>query len=253
MMRILIFRQLLWLVFALSVLIFSFGISWQISKSVNFFYDSWYQTLKINDVIAKHVPKNTQGKRDFPRDNSELHRQKFADIVTAIHQQGYGLASISYINQNGFSQILLTPSEVLHLQDVANLIDRLSLFWWVNLFILLVLCYVYGTNKYSKTSYRRMVELVEIPGGKQKLISLLFLMLFVVLVFSVWGFTAIFYYLHTVVFPENHQWFFYYNDSLMATLMKAPDIFAAIAIQLTIIALGIAAVIDVMVARIQMR
>lgn len=40
---------------------------------------------------------------------------------------------------------------------------------------------------------------------------------------------AVFYWFHEQVFPEGHQWFFYYQDSLMTTLMKAPDIFAFIA------------------------
>jgi len=34
--------------------------------------------------------------------------------------------------------------------------------------------------------------------------------------------------LHVAVFPPENQWFFYYQDSLMTTLMKAPDIFFAI-------------------------
>ena len=34
--------------------------------------------------------------------------------------------------------------------------------------------------------------------------------------------------MHEMVFPDDHQWFFYYQDSLMTTLMKAPDIFFAI-------------------------
>ena len=36
--------------------------------------------------------------------------------------------------------------------------------------------------------------------------------------------------LHVWAFPDDHQWFFYYEDSLMSTMMKAPVIFAYIAI-----------------------
>jgi hypothetical protein len=49
------------------------------------------------------------------------------------------------------------------------------------------------------------------------------------------GATQVFYWLHTKVFPEGHQWFFYYEDSLMTTLMKAPDIFAFIATLLLVL------------------
>jgi hypothetical protein len=43
--------------------------------------------------------------------------------------------------------------------------------------------------------------------------------------------------MHIFVFPDNHQWFFYYQDSLMSTLMKAPDLFAGIAIQIVLVGL----------------
>jgi hypothetical protein len=43
------------------------------------------------------------------------------------------------------------------------------------------------------------------------------------------GSKKVFYYLHTWIFPPEHPWFFYYQDSLMTTLMKAPDLFGLIA------------------------
>ena len=42
------------------------------------------------------------------------------------------------------------------------------------------------------------------------------------------GFEAVFYQLHEWVFPANNQWFFYYQESLMTTLMQAPNLFAYI-------------------------
>jgi len=47
----------------------------------------------------------------------------------------------------------------------------------------------------------------------------------------------VFYQMHIWVFPDNHQWFFYYQDSLMSTMMKAPDLFAGIAAQIVLLAL----------------
>jgi hypothetical protein len=55
--------------------------------------------------------------------------------------------------------------------------------------------------------------------------------------FMIWGAKAIFYQMHILVFPDDHQWFFYYQDSLMSTLMKAPDLFAGIAIQIVLVGL----------------
>ena len=91
------------------------------------------------------------------------------------------------------------------------------------------------------------------PTGKQKIISLLSFIILLVAILSIWGFTEVFYYLHTVVFPENHQWFFYYRDSLMATLMKAPDIFSAIAAQLLLIALFLTWGVDTVLRRYQVK
>ena len=89
------------------------------------------------------------------------------------------------------------------------------------------------------------------PTTKQKALTVLILLLAVLVLLASVGFTKVFYYLHTVVFPLDHQWFFYYKDSLMATLMKAPDIFAAIALQLLSVALVIAVIIDTVISRYQ--
>jgi uncharacterized membrane protein len=248
-------RQVLWLIFAISLLTFSLGLSWQLNKSENFFYSFWYQHLQIDMTIKKYVVNNMHGKRDFPVADTNLHQQKFADIVQAIHQQGHGLADISYENAQAISQKLLTKSEVEHLQDVANLLDSISKLWWGNLVLLLSLLIFYcrkhkhlnilNNNKVATSFVRTM------PTGKQKLISLACFVLLLGVILGLWGFTSVFYYLHTVIFPVDHQWFFYYQDSLMATIMKAPDIFAAIAAQLVVIALPIVWGVDAMTAYFQ--
>jgi uncharacterized membrane protein len=254
-------RQVIWCVVAVILLTFSLGISWQISKTTNFLYSFWYQTLHIDEVIKKNVPKNTQGKRDFPVDNFQLHEKMFAEIVDAIHQQGNQednqlgklpsntLSKISYVNHQSISKALLTKSEVVHLQDVANLLRSVEKLWWVNLLILLGMIFFYCRKEQtiSVNSIRVM------PTGKQKIISLLSFIILLVAILSIWGFTEVFYYLHTVVFPENHQWFFYYRDSLMATLMKAPDIFSAIAAQLLLIALFLTWGVDTVLRRYQVK
>src|SRR5690625_5358126 len=44
------------------------------------------------------------------------------------------------------------------------------------------------------------------------------------------GPVRVFYALHDYIFPDDNPWFFYYQDSLMTTLMKAPDLFGLIAV-----------------------
>ena len=97
------------------------------------------------------------------------------------------------------------------------------------------------------------MSIQKMPSAKQKLAALMVTIILIVVLLGLWGFTEVFYYLHTVVFPAEHQWFFYYKDSLMASLMKAPDIFAAIAAQLVVVALLIAGAMDVVVNRYQNR
>ena len=41
-----------------------------------------------------------------------------------------------------------------------------------------------------------------------------------------------FYQFHIWLFPADHEWFFYWQDSLMSTLMKAPVLFGGIAVVL---------------------
>lgn len=255
----LLIRQLLWCFFALSLVIFTLGISWQANKAANFLYGFWYQTLQIGSVVSQNVPKNTQGKSDFPINDFSLHKNMFNDIVQAIHQQGNGLADIHYPNSQAIVQKLLTKSEVQHLQDVANLLDNVITFWWFNLIVLLGLLAFYGRKKKpltmatseAKANRLSANTIHEMPTGKQKLISVASFIFLVITVLGIWGFTSVFYYLHTVFFPADHQWFFYYQDSLMATIMKAPDIFAAIAGQLILVALIIAIVIDATLSRYQ--
>ena len=44
---------------------------------------------------------------------------------------------------------------------------------------------------------------------------------------------------HVWVFPEEHKWKFYYEESVMSNLMKAPDLFAYIAVLLVALAVPI--------------
>jgi hypothetical protein len=46
-----------------------------------------------------------------------------------------------------------------------------------------------------------------------------------------------FHWIHTQIFPAGDQWFFYYQDSLMTTLMKAPDLFGFMGALLGIVTL----------------
>jgi len=214
----------LWLCCCLFLMIFSLGLSWQVNKSVNFFYGFWYSQLNIEHVIKTYVPQNTQGKKDFANTDTQQHLRSFNQIVNEIHNSGQGLSELSYLNENNQNRILLTKSEVIHLQDVSVLINRLRSVSAIN-FMLLVI--IVGGVYYIKQPE---------PPRKDKYIAVIMPSALIFIVLGAFGFTDVFYYLHTLVFPDNHQWFFYYQESLMSSLMKAPDLFAGIAISLSVTA-----------------
>ncbi len=204
----------------------SLFIAWQTLSGVNFGYSSLYDWLDIEQTVQEFAPKN-QYKQNFELTVKADHIRLFQDIVTAINNHGNGLTEITYVdsklNQN---TPLLHNAEVVHLQDVANLIDSLSQVTAYLLFIfviLLTLIYRFGEWQFPPLLYSL--------GGT------LGICLFAVLVIIVAGAENLFYQWHVLVFPENHQWFFYYHESLMTTLMKAPDIFAYIAVFLVLVTL----------------
>lgn len=215
----------LWLCLCIFLLVFSLGISWQINKSVNFFYGFWYSQLNIEQTIKTYTPQNTQGKQDFVQTSAEQHQLSFNAIVDEIHNNGQGLSQLSYLNNRQQKKELLTAAEVVHLQDVSDLIEKLYIISAINLFLLLITASIIYQNKLFTPSRKEQYIAIALPST------------LLIGFFSVYGFTDIFYYLHTVIFPDNHQWFFYYQESLMSSLMKAPDLFAGIGFTLSVIAL----------------
>jgi hypothetical protein len=222
---------LLWFFFCLFLLFFSIGLSWQVNKSANFFYQFWYSQLNIEQTIKTYVPQNTQGKRDFASTDNKQHFKSFNQIVDEIHSDGIGLAELSYFNGENQKRTLLTKAEVVHLKDVSVLVNKLYFASAINVILLFIIAGGAYQVKAQKPPKKEQYTAVVIP-------TFLFL-----LIFSIFGFTEIFYYLHVLVFPDNHQWFFYYQESLMSSLMKAPDLFAGIGFSLIVIALAIYLVI----------
>jgi uncharacterized membrane protein len=210
--------------FCSSTLIFSVGVSWQIHRLANFAYPAWYKVLNIQDNVTRYVPKNKFNKQDFSTTSTALHTEMFAAIAKQIHHDGQGLSEINYLNEKGEQKKLLTQNEIIHLTDVSHLINKLTLLWFINIIPLFIGSIVYYQNKIAQPEkyQRRQFLAITFIGGALSLV--------------IFGFTDIFYFLHQVVFPNNHQWFFYYQDSLMSTLMKAPDLFAAIGATLSLLA-----------------
>lgn len=211
-----ILLSLYWLPFVLCSFIAVLWLSWQALSLVNFNYPFWYQTLDINAHIEKFAPQNRH-RHQFELTTDEERYRLFAEVVDEINTGGNGLAKIEYHDKAGKPiATMYWQDEVTHLQDVANLI---TFFDYVAYFSLtVVLAYVVVILKTKIVPRLKLAHAGVIS---------LFLALGVIIVAV--GPKAVFYWLHKQVFPPENPWFFYYQDSLMSTSMKAPDLFGAIA------------------------
>lgn len=211
--------------FSLSGLVAAFFLSWLILAQANFAYGSLHDFLDIEQVSQIYGPQNNH-RNDFELTDKKEKVRLFAAINTSIHQQGEGLADIQYHHPDGkVIDSFLHQAEIVHLQDVANLIEVLK-----SLAIIVSLVWLLSLPVFR-------IMHIAMPSLKQQLIYIGSVMSAVALLIVVMGPVKIFYALHEWVFPVGHQWFFYYQDSLMSTLMKAPDLFGAIALLLTVLAL----------------
>jgi len=191
--------------------------AWAVMLKWDFFYATWHDYGGIKEGIEKYGPENRY-KVGFADTSREQRLEIFRQINLAVHSSGRGLVRISYESaSSGGRQLLLREPEILHLQDVANLLDVLMGTMFVVFMTWVVLAVVYC---------RRQGRL---PLLKYQAIGPLGVLLALGLCLMVFGAENAFNTLHVWVFPDEHQWFFYYQESLMSTMMLAPRLFAWIA------------------------
>ena len=194
-------------------------LAWLALSQVNFFYPENYRLLDIPATIEKYVPQNRQGKRNFIETNSKEHTRLFAAITHAINHEGRGLAQLHYFAPNGQDLgVLLTTDEVTHLTDVARVVDKgddiglITLLAWLSLI---------GVSIWKRRP---------LPSFKSFVTGTLITLFIVTAAVLAVGPMRVFDDFHRSVFPANHPWFFYYQDSLMTTFMQAPNLFGLIVI-----------------------
>lgn len=221
-----------------SSLILALSITWVLLAQAQFFYGVWHDIGGIKEGIAAYGPKNKY-KEGFADTTRSQRIALFAEINQAIHHHGNGLSTIHYQTptSNG-DQYLLREPEVIHLRDVANLIDIMRWVVLLNAIVWLVLVVV--TFKARKSYF----------GLKKQLPPMAFTLAVMVGILCLFGPEAVFNQLHIWVFPDDHAWFFYYQESLMSTMMLAPVLFGWIAATWLILAvmffLGIIHIINLL-------
>jgi hypothetical protein len=223
---------------ALALILSLYG-AWMVNAKSGYGYAWLYGFYETEQHIANFGPQN-RFRQGFETLSVEEHKKAFQQIVDSVHSNGEGLAEITY-KFLGQDIPLLHEAEKIHLRDVANLINALHILVLLCLFTLITL-YIWEYRHRCKSQDRAS------PLGLLGIFALLLIL--ITAAFIVWGAKAIFYQMHIWVFPDDHQWFFYYQDSLMSTLMKAPDLFAGITIQIVLLALIFYTVILLLMKRL---
>lgn len=214
--------QAAWQFVFLGLLILCLWLSFQIHALADYHFAFFYDFYDISEHIQRFAPQNYY-KLGFDELTKNEHVKLFSLIVDAVHQRGIKLEDIMYVVQ-GRDISLLTAAEVMHLKDVSNLIT------WINQFVLFVL-------PAALLPFLWLLHNRYYPNWWAQFVGLILLSALIGFVLFAIGAEAVFYQLHVWVFPDNHQWFFYYQESLMSTLMKAPILFAGITWVILLLAL----------------
>lgn len=207
---------LIWPLVFLGQLVATSLLAWHLLAQVNFAYPLGYKLLDLDRHIATYAPLNRHI-HGFQFTQPKDHWDLFAQITEAVQNNGKGLADIYFNLPNNTKIPLMHQAEIIHLQDVSHLIRTFYMAGGIGLLVWAIFFYLAYQQKLPFPSLRNIV--LGFCCG-------IFVITAAILCA---GAVDVFYWLHTKIFPEGHQWFFYYEDSLMTTLMKAPDIFAFIA------------------------
>jgi len=199
--------------------------AWYIGAYFNFAFPLLYEFLDISSSIQLHAPQNIY-KKDFSSTVSTQHFELFAQIVEGIsldaNQVKNYLGQLTYGNaEQPVIDTFLHAKEIQHLYDVSVLLKTIK--------IASLTLAILGI---ALITAAKIITPIEIGKNKFRkrdvyfLVAPLFLLLGIALL--LFGFESVFYQLHEWFFPAGHQWFFYYYESLMTPLMKAPDLFVYI-------------------------
>jgi hypothetical protein len=214
-----------WILLVLAALPTAIYLGWLALARVNFLYPLWHDLIGIDHTIETYAPRN-QYRHGFQQTSKAERSRLFAAIVYAIHHQGTGLRTLVYHDTSGrpLNKLLREP-EITHLQDVARLIDLLRPVGLLASIATIALLVAIRWQRQPMPSLMSLLLGMVVPLGAAGTLVLLI------------GPVNVFYWLHALIFPPGHEWFFYYQDSLMSTMMKAPELFGYIALMWIVLSL----------------
>jgi len=211
---------------AIAVFFICLVFSWHFLSKANFFFNSLYDMHKIETHINEFAPQNRQNRNNFEHTSKAERVRIVGEILRTVNANGVGLKTIQYFYTDGTPiNLFLTLEEVDHLEDVSVLVQLMNNLAFI--FIIIFIIMIFLAWRYKRTAPSLLILVCSIAS-------------FVVIITGCIIFIGpleVFNKLHELVFADKSQWHFYYQDSLMTTLLKAPDTFASMAALMTAIAL----------------
>ena len=214
----------------LALLVSCLYVSWQVLSQANFLYDQIYEHNNLEAHVNEFAPLNRNDKESFALTSKTERVRVFNDIAREINTGGGGLGSITYLPEGADAATpFLVEAERDHLQDVANLVSNLKPIGAVIASLLIAFygfCWYYKVSRYQYfwRPSGIFISLFQISAVAVLCVAITFAL----------GPQQTFYLLHEWAFSDKAQWYFYFEDSLMTTLM--PEIvFANIAALLGIL------------------
>ena len=199
----------------IALLISCLYMSWQILSQANFLYDQIYDHNDLENHINEFATLNRNGKESFALTDKAERVQIFNDIAREINTGGEGLAAISFVGIGETTSVpFLIGEERDHLQDVANLVTSLKPLGAILASALIAFygfCWYYKVSRYQYfwRPSGIVILLLQIAAVAALCVAITFAL----------GPQQTFYLLHEWAFSDKAQWFFYFEDSLMTTLM----------------------------------
>ena len=207
-------------------------LSWYVWSSNNFLFSQLYEYNELEVQIDKYAPQNRY-RHNFETTSKDERVRIFGQLVKAINNNGMGLEAIAYKANNGeIIDKFLTEPEINHLEDVSDFRKRIKIYasiLTVFLVITVSICWVTKVRK-AKSAWRPF------SVGKSFVSILALLLICYSAVFAI-GPQKVFYVLHEYFFADKAQWFFYFQESLMTTMLPEP-LFGSIASLLVATAFG---------------
>ncbi|MDX1606311.1 MAG: DUF1461 domain-containing protein [Candidatus Competibacterales bacterium] len=218
-------QRLLRVGYLLLMLPASLWLAWVLLARAEFLFPLWYDTLDIDRHIATYAPQN-RIRPHFQLTTRTERERLFVALNAAVHDGGRGLAGLRYHAPGGRPLgTFLTIPERRHLEDVAGLIETVRWPGWIATGLWLIVSVALVRLRLGLPAWRRTL------GGVLASAAVAGLVVYLM------GPERVFYRLHEWVFPADRPWFFYYQESLLTTLLEAPDLFGAIAVAWAALAL----------------